>query len=192
MTVDGLAGDVSPHAVVTDKEVLGVAGVAGVGPLVRPHLYLEPTAAHVSGVTPQHLSHQHRPGLRLVQAEAVHDAGLECPDVAVPEVLDDLGEVDVLRQSPGHILTHAWRMTKLTGRPLDALLVEDLGVVEVLVEDHGALVSPDLRHLRQLVVPLERRQAGQLGGGHTQLASLYGAAQLVMSPQYFISKYRDR
>ena len=173
VVVDRLAGDVTSHPVVADEEVLVAAGVAGLGPPLGPHLHLEPAAADVSGVAPQHLSHQHGPRLPAGgQTEAVQEAGLEGGDVAVPEVVDDLGEVDVLRQGPGHVLPHPGRVAELTGGPLGALLVEDLGVFLASVEDEGALVSPDLSNLGQLGVPLEGRQAGGRGGRHPQLAGL--------------------
>jgi len=40
--------------------------------------------------------------------------------------------------------------------------MEDLGVDAGPVHNDGALVSPDLRHLRQLTVPLQGRQARSL------------------------------
>ena len=181
VTVDGLAGDIATDPVVADEEVLGVAGVGSVGPLVRTHVDLEPATAHVSGVTPQHLGHQHLPGLALLHTEPLHQPGLQAPDVSVPEIVDDLREVDVLCEGPGHVLPDPRGVSELTGGPLEALLVEDLWVVQLVVEDHGALVGPDLGDLRQLLVPLEGRQAGDLRGGHPQLAGLDRPPQVVMS-----------
>ena len=181
MSVDWLAGNIPSHPVVADEEVLVTARVARVGPPLLPHLHLEPAAANMSGVAPQHLGDQHGARLALLQAEAVQDAGLEGGDVAVPEVVDDLGEVDVLCQGPGHVLTDPRRVAELTGGALVTLLVQNLRIVPASVEDEGALVSPDLGNLRQLLVPLEGGQAGDLGGRHPQLAGLGLPPQLVMA-----------
>ena len=48
------------------------------------------------------------------------------------------------------------------GGSLEGLLMEDFGVEAGPVHDNGALVRPDLRHLGQLRVPLQRGQARTL------------------------------
>jgi hypothetical protein len=44
----------------------------------------------------------------VTDLEVLDVAWLELGDIAVPQVVDDLGEVDAFRQSPGNVLTNAF------------------------------------------------------------------------------------
>ena len=56
--VQGLTLHIAPDTVVADKEVLVSAGVGLLCPLLLANINLEPAAANVSGVSPQHLGNQ--------------------------------------------------------------------------------------------------------------------------------------
>ena len=87
------------------------------------------------------------------------------PDISVPEIIYNLGEVDILSEGPGHVLSDTRRVVEATGASLAALLVKDPGEASCShagVADHGALVGPHLGHLCQLRVPGQGGQAGLL------------------------------
>ena len=88
-------------------------------------------------------------------SEIVDVSELDVGDVPVPEIVDDLGEVDGLGEGPGDVLSHAGRRLEPLRDAVDAPLVEQLGVHVAVVEvDHArALVRPHLRHVRQGLVP---------------------------------------
>lgn len=82
-------------------------------------------------------------------------------DVAVPEVIDDLGKVDVVGEGPGHVLPDPRGRVEAAGSALVAPLVENLWVnitshAAPAVRHAGALVRPHLSHFRQVRVPAAR------------------------------------
>ena len=77
-------------------------------------------------------------------------------DVPVPQVVNDLGEVDLFGEGPGHVLAHAWSSVESGCSSLIPPLVKYFGidVLATMVVDYaGALVSPNLSHLGQFSVP---------------------------------------
>ena len=132
-----------------------------------PNIDLEPAAPDVGGVTPQHLCDHIAARLGGGgHTKVIHNPGSQASDVTIPQVIDDLGEVDVLGERPGHILSDTGRVVELAGAPLSALLVEDpreAAHALAWVADHRALVRPDLSHVGELGVPGERWEASHLG-----------------------------
>ena len=112
MSIDGLAQDIAPYAVVAHKEVLIASFRIKRLKLFTSHIKLSPSTAHVRGVAPQHLRDDGGVVVVDVHPELVHHAGVEAPDVPVPQVIDDLSEVDVQRQSPGNVLPYPRRGKK--------------------------------------------------------------------------------
>ena len=112
---------------------------------------LKPATTDVGGVTPEHLCDHIAACFGCGgHAKVIHNARTEASDVTIPEVVDDLREVDVLCQRPGHVLSHAGWVVELACASLPALLVEDpreAAHALARVVDHRALVSPDLSHL---------------------------------------------
>ena len=132
-----------------------------------PNIDLEPAATDVGGVTPEHLCDHIAARLCCSgHTKVIHNAGSQASDVTIPEVINDLGEVDVLGEGPGHILTDPRWVVEFAGASLSALLVEDpWEATDALawVADHRALVCPDLSHIRKFRVPGKGRKAGHLG-----------------------------
>ena len=86
--------------------------------------------------------------------KVVDEGWLDLRDVPVPEVVDDPGEVDVVRQGPGDVLADAGRRLEALGDALDAALVEQPGVDSAPpVHDVGALVGPHLGNAGQFGIP---------------------------------------
>ena len=118
-------------------------------------------------MTPEHLC-DHIPA-RLCcsgHTKVIHNARSQASDVTIPEVINDLGEVDVLGERPGDILADSRRVMEFAGAPLSTLLVEDPWEAThalAWVTDHRALVCPDLCHIRKFRVPGKWREAGHLG-----------------------------
>ena len=85
----------------------------------------------------------------LYLSEVLDVPGHDHGDVPVPEVVDDLGEVDVPGERPRDVLSDARRAEEAPRGALRAALVEELGVHVLLVEvdDRGALVGPQLGQL---------------------------------------------
>ena len=118
------------------------------------YINLKPATTDVGGVTPEHLCDHIAACFGCGgHAKVIHNARTEASDVTIPEVVDDLREVDVLCQRPGHVLSHARWVVELARASLPALLVEDpreAAHALARVVDHRALVGPDLSHLGKL------------------------------------------
>ena len=89
---------------------------------------------------------------KLKYLELVDVTGHDGVDVPVPQVVNNLGEVDLFGEGPGHVLANPGRVAEPRRGALHALVVEYLGVqlTRALlprpgVQDHRALVRPHLR-----------------------------------------------
>ena len=59
---------------------------------------------------------------------------LKFGDVSVPEVINDLGEVDVFGERPGHVLPDARGRAKLAGHPFGSPLMKNLWVTVTILK----------------------------------------------------------
>ena len=181
MLIDWLSRHIAAHPIVADEEVLIPSWIVKT---TLSNIDLCPATANVGSVAPQHLSDDVAPSVGGAwlrgHREVVHDPRPEAPDVSVPQVINDLSEVDVLSEGPSHILSNARRMVELAGASLATLLMEDLWEATESVGrvvDLGTLIGPDLRHLSQLRVPGQGRQARHLGVNASNGAQAGGAGR---------------
>ena len=175
--VNRLSRYIAPNPIVANEEVFIPGQVLeGYWRLVSParickpsipNIDLEPAATNVGRMTPEHLCDHIAARLCCSgHTKVIHNAGSQASDVTIPEVINDLGEVDVLGEGPGHILPDPRWVVEFAGAPLSALLVEDPREAThplAWVADHRALVCPDLSHIRKFRVPGKGRKAGHLG-----------------------------
>lgn len=175
--VNRLSRYIAPNPIVANEEVFIPEQVLeGYWRLVSParirkpsipNIDLEPAATNVGRMTPEHLCDHIAARLCCSgHTKVIHNAGSQASDVTIPEVINDLGEVDVLGEGPGHILPDPRWVVEFAGAPLSALLVEDPREAThplAWVADHRALVCPDLSHIRKFRVPGKGRKAGHLG-----------------------------
>ena len=175
--VNRLSRYIAPNPIVANEEVFIPEQVlVGYWRLVSParickpsipNIDLEPAATNVGRMTPEHLCDHIAARLCCSgHTKVIHNAGSQASDVTIPEVINDLGEVDVLGEGPGHILADSRWVVEFAGAPLSALLVEDPREAThplAWVADHRALVCPDLSHIRKFRVPGKGRKAGHLG-----------------------------
>ena len=175
--VNRLAWYITPNTIVADEEVFipeqilegywSLVSPARIRKPAIPDIDLEPAATNVGCMTPEHLCDHIAARLCCSgHTKVIHNAGSQASDVTIPEVINDLGEVDILGKGPGHILSNSRWVVELAGAPLTALLVEDPREAThalAWVADHRALVRPDLSHIRKFRVPGKGREAGHLG-----------------------------
>ena len=175
--VNRLSRYIAPNPIVADEEVFipervlevywSLFSPARIRKPAIPNIDLKPAATDVGRMTPEHLCDHIAARLSCSgHAKVIHNARSQASDVTIPEVIDDLGEVDVLGERPGHVLADSRWVVELAGAPLPALLMEDPREAThslAWVADHRALVCPDLSHIRKFRVPGQGREAGHLG-----------------------------
>ena len=135
--VNRLSRYIAPNAIVANEEVFipeqvfrGVywrlVSPARIREPAIPNIDLEPAATNVGRMTPEHLCDHIAACLCYSgHTKVIHNAGSQASDVTIPEVINDLGEVDILGEGPGHILSNSRWVVELAGAPLSALLMED-------------------------------------------------------------------
>ena len=91
--------------------------------------------------------------------ELVYMTGHDGVDISIPQVVDDLGEVDLFGEGPSHVLAHPWGCVKPGSGPFVSPLVKYFWVdvvSAVVVDDAGTLIGPNLGNFGQFIIPSEQ------------------------------------